>query len=110
MYITRALNMQPDKERCFMGLYDQQKLESIAQTQEKVADYMKERTFKSVQQILIVLDGVADNPTLMRHAKLLRDLHLRGRHSFISAILSTQVFSELSPIIRKKCHSFTATA
>jgi len=100
-YITDTLKMNPDKEHCFMDSYDQQKLDSIVETQEKVADYMKEQKFKSVYQILIVLDDVADNPSLTRHDKLLHALYLRGRHSFISTIVSTQVFTALSPIIRK---------
>jgi hypothetical protein len=48
--------MNPDKEHCFMDRYDQQKLDSIVETQKKDADYMKEQKFKSVCQILIVLD------------------------------------------------------
>ena len=62
---------------------------------------MKDQNYKSVYQILIVLDDVADNPSLTRHDKLLHALYLRGRHSFISTIVSTQVFTALSPIIRK---------
>ncbi len=62
---------------------------------------MKDQKYKSVYQFLIVLDDVADNPALTRHDKLLHALYLRGRHSFISTIVSTQVFTALSPTIRK---------
>ena len=77
-------------------------MDEIVETQEKVADYMKEQNYKSVYQILRVLDDVADNPALTRHDKLLHALCLWGRHSFISTIVSTQVFTSLSPISRKK--------
>jgi type II secretory pathway predicted ATPase ExeA len=100
-YITEKLKMNPDKEHCFMDKYEQHKLDQIVETQEKVSDYMKEQKYKSVYQILIVLDDVADNPALTRHDKLLHSLYLRGRHSFISTIVSTQVFTALSSIIRK---------
>jgi len=100
-YMTDVLKMNPEKEHCFMDQYDSQRLDAIVETQEKVADYMKEQKYKSVFQILIVLDDVADNPSLTRHDKLLHALYLRGRHSFISTIVSTQVFTALSPIIRK---------
>ena len=100
-YMTEQLKMNPEKEFCFMDTYDQKKLDEIVETQEKVANYMKDQNYKSVYQILIVLDDVADNPSLTRHDKLLHALYLRGRHSFISTIVSTQVFTALSPIIRK---------
>ena len=100
-YMTEQLKMNPEKELCFMDTYDQKKLDEIVETQEKVANYMKDQNYKSVYQILIVLDDVADNPALTRHDKLLHSLYLRGRHSFISTIVSTQVFTALSPIIRK---------
>jgi hypothetical protein len=99
--MTEQLKMNPEKELCFMDTYDQKKLDEIVETQEKVANYMKDQNYKSVYQILIVLDDVADNPALTRHDKLLHSLYLRGRHSFISTIVSTQVFTALSPIIRK---------
>ena len=100
-YMTEQLKMNPEKEHCFMDTYDQKKLDEIVETQEKVANYMKDQNYKSVYQILIVLDDVADNPALTRHDKLLHSLYLRGRHSFISTIVSTQVLTSLSPIIRK---------
>jgi hypothetical protein len=62
---------------------------------------MKNHNYKSVYQFLIVLDDVADNPSLTRHDKLLHALYLRGQHSFISTIVSFQVFTALSPFIRK---------
>ncbi len=84
-----------------MDQYDSQWLDAIVETQEKVADYMKEQKYKSVFQILILLDDVADNPSLTRHDKLLHALYLKERHSYIFTIVSTKVFTALSPIIRK---------
>ncbi len=84
-----------------MDHYNQQQLDEIVEAQEQVSDHMTNQHFKSVYQILIVLDHVADNPSLTRHYTLLYPLYLRGRHSFISTVVSTQLFAELSPIIRK---------
>ncbi len=82
-YITDHLKINPNKEHGFMDYYDQQKLDSIVETQEEVADYTKEQKLKSVYRILINLDDVADNPALTRPDKLFHTISLRGRHSFI---------------------------
>ncbi len=97
-YMTEPLKVNPEKEFCFMDTYEQKQIDDIVETQERVTIYMKDQNFKSVYQISIVLDDVADNPSLTRHAQLLHALYLRGRHSFISTIVSTQVFTALSPI------------
>ncbi len=90
-FMTDVLKMNPEKEHCPMDRYDVQRLDAIVETQEKVPDYMTEQTYTSVFQILIVLDDVADIPSLTRHDKLLHAL--RGRRSFISTIVSTKVFT-----------------
>ncbi len=40
-YITDVLKMNPEKEHCFMDHYDQQRLDAIVETKEKVEDYMQ---------------------------------------------------------------------
>ncbi len=62
---------------------------------------MKDQNYKSLYQILMGLDDVSENPSLKRHENLLQTLYLQVRHSFISSIVSTQVFIVSSPIIRK---------
>ncbi len=109
-----------------MNRYDQQHLDDIVEALEKSSDHMKshnhksvflpdlccdsqfctvlfsgKNNHKSVFQILIVLDDVAYNPSLTRHEQLLHALYLRCRHSCISTIVSTQVVTALSPIIRQ---------
>ena len=44
---------------------------------------------------------MADAPEFTRNSKLLHALYTRGRHTFISTLTSTQVFTALSPLIRK---------
>ena len=51
-------------------------------------------------QVLIVIDDFADDPSFCRHSKLLHGLFTRGRHSQISTIVATQKFAAISPIIR----------
>ncbi len=57
--------------------------------QEKIGDDMKERSYTSVLQALIVFDDVADNPSLTRLDQLFHAPYLRGKHSFVRTIVST---------------------
>ena len=50
---------------------------------------------------MIIIDDSADDPSFTRHSKLLHQLFIRGRHSYISTIVSTQVYKAISTIIRK---------
>ena len=49
----------------------------------------------------MAIDDFADSPEFVRQSKLLHQLYIRGRHTFISVITATPVFRILSPIIRK---------
>ena len=52
-------------------------------------------------QILIVIDGFADDTNFTRKSQLLHQLYIRGRHYMISTTTSTQVYKQMSPIVRK---------
>ena len=62
---------------------------------------MKKNGHKKLYQILVLIDDFADNPSFTRKSPLLHQLYIRGRHSAISTITSTQVYKAISPIIRK---------
>ena len=62
---------------------------------------MKANHMKKLFQILIVVDDFADDRSLVRNSQLLHSLYIRGRHTAISTITSTQVYNLISPIIRK---------
>ena len=47
------------------------------------------------------MNDFADDISFVRNSKLLHQLYIRGRHSCISTITATQVFKQISPIIRK---------
>ena len=52
-------------------------------------------------QILVVIDDFADDTNFTRKSTLLHQLYIRGRHNFISTLTSTQVYKQVSPIVRK---------
>ena len=101
-YIEKVMKVRETKEEpIYFDHYDPQALEQIVSTQHKVAGYMKKQDTKKVFQILIIIDDFADDPRFTRQDKILHSLYTRGRHNFVSTITSTQVFTMLSPIIRK---------
>ena len=50
---------------------------------------------------MTVVDDFADNPNFTRKSQLLYHLYIRGRHYMISTMTSTQVYQQISPIVRK---------
>ena len=52
-------------------------------------------------QIPTVIDDFADDTNCTRKFQLLHQLYIRGRHYMISTIAPTQVYKQISPIVRK---------
>ena len=100
-YIEKELKINNDKEQCFFDEYNHEDLEKVITTQHKIVEHMKKQEYKTMYQILIIIDDFSDSPSFTRQSKLLHTLYIRGRHTFISTITATQVFNALSPIIRK---------
>ena len=90
-----------DREKCYFDSYEPSELEQVIKTQQKVIDYQKEQKHKDLYQILIVIDDFADDTNFIRKSTLLHQLYIRGRHYMISTITSTQVYKQISPIVRK---------
>jgi len=94
----KALETEDDK--FYFDEYDPGALEHIIETQHKITDYMKKHKYKTLYQILIVIDDFADDPSFTRQSKLLHQLYVRGRHNSISTITSTQKYNVIAPIVR----------
>ena len=99
-YIEKSQKVDLKKEKLFFDSYDAEALENIVSTQHKVAEHMKTKGYTKIYQVLIIVDDFADDPIFSRHSKLLHALFTRGRHSFISTIVSTQKYRAISNIIR----------
>ena len=90
-----------DREQVYFDSYEPSELEQVIKTQQKVIDYQKEQKHKDLYQILIICDDFADDVNFTRKSHLLHQLYIRGRHYMISTITATQVWKQISPIIRK---------
>ena len=99
-YIEEEL--KPNKDETYLfDEYNPQDLAFILDQQFKVIEYMKKHGFKKLYNILIIVDDFADDISFTRNSKLLHQLFIGGRHSYISTIVSTQVYKAISSIIRK---------
>jgi archaellum biogenesis ATPase FlaH len=100
-YISNQMNVhETDTDKYYFDHYDQDALEGIISTQNKIVKHLKAKNKKNLFQILIIIDDFADDSQLSRHSKLLHSLYTRGRHAMISTITATQKFASIAPIIR----------
>ncbi len=91
---------EKNNEQLYFDDYKDDYLNEIIKTQEKVIEYQHKHDDKTRFNILIIIDDFADDPKVSRNSKQLHGLFTRGRHQFISSIVSTQKFYALAPIIR----------
>ena len=89
-----------DRETYYFDSYDPAELEQVINTQKKIIDYQKEQKHTYLCQIPTVIDDFADDTNFTRKSQLLHQLYIRGRHYMISTITSTQVYKQISPIVR----------
>jgi hypothetical protein len=92
--------VETEDDKFYYDEYDPVALEHIIETQHKITNYMKKHKYKTLFQILIVIDDFADDPSFTRQSKLLHQLYVRGRHNSISTITSTQKYNVIAPIVR----------
>jgi GTPase SAR1 family protein len=100
-YIRNNLKQDNDKEKYLFDDYNPSELDNIIQTQHKLVNYMKDNHYKTIYQIMIIIDDFADTPEFTRSSKLLHSLYIRGRHTMISTVTASQVYKLISPVIRK---------
>ena len=100
-YISNELKLkETEDDKFYYDTYEPEALERIIYTQHKIIDYMKKNKYKTLYQILIIIDDHADSPEFTRKSKLLHQLYIRSRHDCISTITSVQKYYVLAPIIR----------
>ena len=98
-YVEKELGVDLRREPCFFDRYDSGALDRIVTQQYKIAELCKKRG-KEVFNVLVIVDDFADVPTFLRNERLLHQLFVRGRHAFISTVVSSQKVVSIAPIIR----------
>ena len=95
------MKLKEGEPMLYYDQYDPTALEKIISTHKKVIEYQKsKKDKKKLFNILAVVDDHADDPRFSRNSKLLHALLVRGRHSQISTIVSTQKFTAIHHIIK----------
>jgi hypothetical protein len=99
-YLDKKMKLQDDEPKLYYDEYDPDTLENVISTHKTVIEYQKSKKEKNMFSILVVVDDFADNSDMCRNSRLLHALFVRGRHSQISTIFSTQKYTTIHPIIR----------
>lgn len=98
-YCENVLKMDPESEPCLFDSWDTPALEEIIDRQRKVIAALKRDGKKKLPGIAIIVDDLADDRKAT-HGPHLKQLFLRGRHSFISTFVLTQKYRLLDNSIR----------
>jgi len=96
---TTNLKVDTKKEKCFFNTYDPKELREVMDRQSKIAEWQKNHG-QHCFSVFILVDDFSDDPSFTRGSKLLHELYIRSRHSFISTITSVQKATTLHPLIR----------
>jgi len=83
--------------------YDPEALTRIIAQQHKLVQYMKDKKYDKIYNILIIVDDFSDDAQFSRHSSILWSLYTRGRHNHISTICSIQKWKSLANIVRVNC-------
>jgi DNA segregation ATPase FtsK/SpoIIIE-like protein len=102
-FAKKVLKQEDD---CFFSEFHTQDLQAVIDKQQKLITQLKERGTKMLPNILVVVDDFADDAAVARRETLLHQLFMRGRHSKISTLISTQKYRALAPQMRTQALSF----
>ena len=96
-YVEQELGIDQREEPSFFDTWDTTALREIYETQVAVIKELKKRKSRQMFNILIVVDDFADDPKVMHQTggysaggSMLNTLFVRGRHAYISTLVSTQ--------------------
>ena len=100
-----VLKQDPEKNPAIHDGFNPEEVRNVIEKQRKAVRKAR-RESKRIPQILFIIDDLADDKRTMG-CNLIRELMLRGRHSYISTILSTQKMRAIDHACRLQ---FTAIA
>ena len=100
-YIEKELdNKHSDEEPIYFETFEEKDLERIIDRQEEVIKWMKKKEYKHLYNICIIIDDWADNEVVRKNNELIK-LFTKGRHWYISTFVTSQSYTQISPVIRK---------
>ncbi len=100
-YVSKDMGVDQDREKTFFDSWDEAALEKIIATQHKLIRYEKDKKFKKLHAVLIVIDDWADRPDIMHRAgNLMTSLFIKGRHAGINTWVCSQALKSVHPVCR----------
>ena len=107
-YIKNDLHVDPEEEPCMFDHWDEEHVGSLIKQQMEIAEHSKnELRMKRLHSVLFICDDFADSPRVVHTNKggpdggsWLISAFIRGRHSGISSLVSSQYSRLLGPVIR----------
>ena len=104
-YLNEAIKISDEEPSLYQPEFNEEIVSEIMDTQKTIIEHIKKNSKSNkLFSILIVLDDVADD-NAQRNSKALKSLFVKGRHSHISVILSSQKGSLLNPVCRVNADS-----
>ena len=92
---------EEEEPELYMEQWSEAALSKIVRRQQAVVSLARKREVRTIPQIALICDDVADDAALCRRSQTLVSLFLRGRHQAMTTLLSTQVYRSIAPQIRK---------
>ena len=105
-YIENEMDIKhSDEHPIYFDNFEEKDLKNIIDTQEGIIKYMKEKEYKHLYNICIIIDGWADNERVVRKNKELIKLFTKGRHWYISTTnFTSQSYTHFTGG-KKECHT-----
>ena len=101
-YIDKEMDIKhTDEDPIYFDTFEEKDLKNVIDTQEGIIKYMKEKDYKHLYNICIIIDDWADNEKVVRKNKELIKLFTKGRHWYISTFITSQSYTQISPVVRK---------
>ena len=88
-FARKVESTEQNEEECFFEGFNPVDLQGVIDKQQKLIESLKSRGARTLPNMLIVLDDIADNEQIARREVLLHQLFFRGRHAKISTLIAT---------------------
>ena len=103
-YAERELKQDPERDPCLLEGWDVERLSAIISRQRGAVAKAKRMGHKTLPQIMIVVDDLADNKRVVR-GDLLSNIFIRGRHFGCNCIVLTQRYRLLDQNLRTNANA-----
>tara|TARA_X000000368_G_C22968672_1_gene684396 strand:- start:79 stop:846 length:768 start_codon:yes stop_codon:yes gene_type:complete len=99
-YIINTYGEETEDNRYFYEKFVPEEMEKEILIQKQVIQHLKDKGKTKMFSCLYIIDDFLDDVKVSRNSPLIHQLFIRGRHSYISTIVSTQKYNGLAVVAR----------